>query len=279
MGDFIVLVALLILPVEKGFAEVFNHIEQLESCQKDKEPNSVKEEKKISFPYHLIDISLNMEDENYNYWVEEKKFEEFNQRSREIYYKNAKETKISKHITAMNRSVSEYLGKDVDPRILPPYVTDILRKKFKDVEELNFWKYICAYGCDNDWYRKVPERFPEVYVHQMISKTRGDFVERYMHGSVNPESHLSMELQKDVADASRLAVAFLGSGDNVSKVLDALTEQCFKGYEEDMVDQQVFDLDMLQLKTSAIAYDEVVMTGIQFNQKNSFFKTRASIIY
>ena len=37
-----------------------------------------------------------------------------------------------------------------------------------------------------------------------------------------------------------------------------------------MVDQQVFDLDMLQLKTSAIAYDEVVMTGIQFNQKNSF---------
>ena len=270
LGDFILLVALLLLPVEKGFADVFDHIEQLESCQKNEEPNFVKAEKKIGFPYHLIDSSLNMEDENYDYWVEEEKFEAFRQRTREIYYKSAKETKISKHITAMNRSVREYLGKDVDPNILPTYAIDILRRKFKDAEELNFWKHICAYAYDDDKYRESYVRFPELSVRQMVSKTRHDFSERYMHGRVNPESHLSMDLQKYVAKASRLAVAFLGNVDNVSKVLDTLTVQCFKGYEEDMVDQQAFDLDVLQIKTSAIAYDEMVMTGIQFIQKKSF---------
>ena len=170
----------------------------------------------------------------------------------------------------MNRSVKEYLGKDVDPSVLPTYVTDFLRTKFKDKKELDFWKHICAYGYDDRIHRKPKYGTSEMAVKDMVKTTRLDYAERYIYGKLNPESHLSIELQKQVARQSRLAAAFLGNSDNVSKVLDTLTDKCFEAYEEYKEDQQVFELDVLQLKTSALLCDEMGMTGIQLIQKQSF---------
>ena len=257
--EFIYIIVLLILPVEAGFEDLLIYIKTQEAALED----TAEAEEEISgydvqekYPYHLID-------EDYDYEEEEDEFESFRVQRRMVYDAAVRKKAKAKHIEDMKRSVKDYLGREVDTSVLPAFVTNVIRDKITDPDEVWFWKNICAYSY-NPEYHNGNSSAPDSYlVNDIIRDTKGAYAEKYIHGKTNPESHLDMQLQQKVADAIYLAVAVVGDkGVGKSTLLRALTEQYRSwGTVEDY--RNTFDLDVTTLEMSAFDVDEQTFTGVE----------------